>query len=86
MNFDTESRENVTLSFPLRSFTSTLPSLNPFSPTVTRSGQPMSNYITPEKLTPLQKSMLKDTFQTIERAQSFVDQRFRTAVWTQMGR
>ena len=51
-----------------------------------RSGQPMSNYITPEKLTPLQKSMLKDTFQTIERAQSFVDQRFRTAVWTQMGR
>ncbi len=51
-----------------------------------RSGQPMSNYITPEKLTPLQKSMLKDTFQTIERAQSFIDQRFRTAVWTQMGR
>jgi len=51
-----------------------------------RSGQPMSNYITPEKLTPLQKSMLKDTFQTIERAQSFIDQRFRTAVWAQMGR
>jgi len=51
-----------------------------------RTGLAMSNYITPEKLTPLQKSMLKDTFQTIERAQSFIDQRFRTAVWTQMGR
>jgi CBS domain-containing protein len=51
-----------------------------------RSGQPMSNYVAPEKLTPLQKSMLKDTFQTIARVQSFIDQRFRTAVWTQMGR
>jgi CBS domain-containing protein len=51
-----------------------------------RVGKPMSNYITPEKLTPLQKNMLKDTFQTIARVQSFIDQRFRTAVWTQMGR
>ena len=51
-----------------------------------RTGQARSNYVTPEKLTPLQKSMLKDTFQTIGRVQSFIDQRFRTAVWTQMGR
>jgi CBS domain-containing protein len=51
-----------------------------------RSGLPMSNYIAPEKLTPLQKSMLKDTFHTIEGAQSLIDQRFRTAVWAQIGR
>ena len=51
-----------------------------------RTGQPMSNHVTPDRLTPLQKNMLKDTFQTIGRVQSFIDQRFRTAVWTQMGR
>ena len=51
-----------------------------------RAGLPMSNHISPDKLTPLQKSMLKDTFQTISKAQSFIDQRFRTAVWAQMGR
>jgi CBS domain-containing protein len=51
-----------------------------------RTGQAMSNYVSPERLRPLQKSMLKDTFQTIGRVQSFIDQRFRTAVWAQMGR
>jgi len=51
-----------------------------------RNRQPMNNYVTPEKLTPLQKSMLKDTFQTIGRVQSFIDQRFRTALWAQLGR
>lgn len=51
-----------------------------------RTGKPMNNFVTPEKLTPLQKSMLKDTFQTVGRLQSLIDQRFRTAVWAQMGR
>lgn len=51
-----------------------------------RTGQAPSNYLKPEKLTHLQKTMLKETFQTIGRMQSFIDQRFRTAVWQQMGR
>ncbi|HVZ17093.1 MAG TPA: putative nucleotidyltransferase substrate binding domain-containing protein, partial [Terriglobales bacterium] len=51
-----------------------------------RTGQPLTNYIKPERLTHLQKTMLKETFQTIGRVQSFIDQRFRTAVWQQMGR
>ena len=51
-----------------------------------RTGQEPSNYLKPESLTHLQKSMLKETFQTIGRVQSFIDQRFRTAVWQQMGR
>ena len=51
-----------------------------------RTGQTPSNYVKPEKLTHLQKTMLKETFQTIGRMQSFIDQRFRTAVWQQMGR
>ena len=51
-----------------------------------RTGQELSNYIKPEKLTHLQRTMLKETFQTIQRVQSFIDQRFRTAVWQQMGR
>lgn len=51
-----------------------------------RTGQALSNYVAPEKLTPLQKSMLKDTFHTIRRVQAFIDQRFRTAVWMQIGR
>ena len=51
-----------------------------------RTGQSMSNHLSPEKLTPLQKGMLKDTFQTIAKVQSLIDQRFRTAVWAQLGR
>mgnify|MGYP005812955845 CR=1 FL=1 len=51
-----------------------------------RAGQQASNYVKPEKLTHLQKTMLKESFQTIGRVQSFIDQRFRTAVWQQMGR
>jgi CBS domain-containing protein len=51
-----------------------------------RSGQPLTNHVMPEKLTPLQKGMLKDTFQTNARVQSLIDQRFRTAMWAQLGR
>ncbi len=50
------------------------------------AGKEPSNYVSPAKLTPLQKSMLKETFQAIGRVQSLIDQRFRTAVWAQMGR
>lgn len=52
----------------------------------TRTGQAMSNYVSPDKLTPLQKSMLKDTFEIIRRVQVFIDHRFRTSVWAQIGR
>jgi CBS domain-containing protein len=50
------------------------------------SGQPLSNYIRPERLTHLQRSLLKEAFQAIGRVQSVIDERFRTAVWSQLGR
>jgi CBS domain-containing protein len=49
-----------------------------------RAGQPLSNYIRPERLTHLQRSLLKEAFQTIGRAQSLIDEQFRTAVWSQL--
>ena len=49
-----------------------------------RTGMPLSNYINPAKLTHLQKSMMKEAFHVIVQAQSAVDDRFRTAVWSQL--
>lgn len=45
-----------------------------------------SNHIKPDTLTPLQKSVLRETFHTIGRVQTFIDQRFASAVWQQMSR
>jgi len=50
-----------------------------------RAGQPLNNYVNPGNLTQLQRSLLKEAFRTIARAQSAISDRFRTAVWTQMG-
>jgi CBS domain-containing protein len=50
-----------------------------------RAGQPLSNYISPEKLTHLQRNSLKEAFHTITRVHSFIDEKFRTAVWSQLG-
>ena len=50
-----------------------------------RAGQPPSNYIRPAALTPLQRSLVKEAFQTIGRVQLVIDERFRTAVWAQLG-
>jgi CBS domain-containing protein len=50
-----------------------------------RAGQKVSNYLNPATLTHLQRSLLKESFQTIVRVQSFIDDRFRTAVWAQLG-
>jgi CBS domain-containing protein len=50
-----------------------------------RAGQPLSNYINPANLTHLQRSLLKEAFRTITRAQSAIADRFRTAVWAQLG-
>ena len=50
-----------------------------------RRGEPLSNYINPAKLTHLQRNSLKEAFQTIARAHSLIDERFRTAVWSQLG-
>lgn len=49
------------------------------------SGQPISNYISPANLSNLHKSLLKEAFQTIARAQSVIERRFKTAVWAQLG-
>src|SRR5215470_9855982 len=44
-----------------------------------RAGQTISNYLNPGMLTHLQRSLLKESFQTIVRMQSQIDDRFRTA-------
>jgi CBS domain-containing protein len=51
-----------------------------------REGKPLSNYISPRKLTNLQKGLLREAFQTVARMQSVIDDRFRTAVWSQLGK
>lgn len=50
------------------------------------AGQPISNYISPGSLSNLQKTLLKEAFQTIARAQSVIEARFKTAVWAQLAR
>jgi CBS domain-containing protein len=50
-----------------------------------RKGEPLNNYINPGKLTHLQRNSLKEAFHTIARAHSLIDERFRTAVWSQLG-
>jgi CBS domain-containing protein len=51
-----------------------------------REGKPLSNYLSPRKLTNLQKGLLREAFQTVARTQSLIDDRFRTAVWAQLGK
>ena len=51
-----------------------------------RSGQPPSNYVRPEHLNHLQRSLLKESFRTIARTQSAVIDRFESAVWPQLAR
>jgi len=50
-----------------------------------RAGQPLNNYISPGQLTHLQRNSLKEAFHTIARVHSAIDDRFRTAVWSQLG-
>jgi CBS domain-containing protein len=51
-----------------------------------REGRPLDNYVSPRKLTNLQKGLLREAFQTVARLQSAIDERFRTAVWAQLGK
>lgn len=48
------------------------------------AAQPISNYISPAALSNLQKGLLKEAFQTIVRAQSVIESRFKSAVWAQL--
>ena len=43
-----------------------------------REGKALSNYVAPETLTHLQRSLLKEAFRASARAQSLIDGRFRT--------
>ena len=52
----------------------------------TRSGEALNNYVKPESLTALQRSLLKETFQTIVRTQGVIEAKFRSPVWWQLGR
>jgi CBS domain-containing protein len=51
-----------------------------------REGKELSNHIAPESLTHLQRSLLKEAFRASARAQALVEERFRTAIWSQLGR
>ena len=51
-----------------------------------RDGKALSNYVDPDSLTHLQRSLLKEAFRTTTRAQALVEERFRTAIWSQLGR
>lgn len=51
-----------------------------------RDGRELSNFIAPDSLTHLQRSLLKEAFRTTARAQTLVEDRFRTAIWSQLGR
>jgi len=51
-----------------------------------RDGQELSNHITPDSLTHLQRSLLKEAFRAIARAQALIEEKFRTAIWSQLGR
>lgn len=51
-----------------------------------RENRPLSNYIAPDILTHLQRSLLKEAFRTSARAQSVIEDTFRTAIWPQLGR
>ena len=51
-----------------------------------RDGKPLSNYIAPDALTNLQRNLLKESFRTTARAQVLIEEKFRTAIWSQLGR
>ena len=51
-----------------------------------RDGKELSNYISPDSLTQLQRSLLKEAFRAAARAQALIEERFRTAIWSQLGR
>ena len=51
-----------------------------------REGQLLSNFVSPDALTHLQRSLLKETFRTIARAQALLEDTFRTAIWSTLGR
>jgi CBS domain-containing protein len=51
-----------------------------------REGKELSNYISPDSLTQLQRSLLKEAFRAAARAQALIEERFRTAIWFQLGR
>ncbi len=49
-----------------------------------RSGQKITNYVSPGVLSHLQRALLKESFQSIARAQAWAEARFKTAVWSQL--
>ena len=51
-----------------------------------REGKELSNYISPDSLTQLQRSLLKEAFRAAARVQALIEERFRTAIWSQLGR
>jgi CBS domain-containing protein len=51
-----------------------------------REGKGLSNYISPDSLTQLQRSLLKEAFRAAARAQALIEERFRTVIWSQLGR
>jgi CBS domain-containing protein len=48
------------------------------------AGEPISNYLNPATLSNLQRGLLKEALQTITRAQSLVESKFKTWVWAHL--
>ncbi len=51
-----------------------------------RAGAPVGNHVRPAALTHLQRNLLKEAFKTIAQVQHRIEERFRSALWTQLGR
>jgi CBS domain-containing protein len=49
-----------------------------------RAGRTIGNHLDPASLSHLQRTLLKEAFQTAARLQSVLESRFRSAVWTQL--
>ena len=49
-----------------------------------KNADPISNYINPAALSPLQKGLLKEAFEAIVRAQALIKSNFETWVWAQL--
>jgi CBS domain-containing protein len=49
-----------------------------------REGRPLSSYVSPDSLTHLQRTLLKEAFQTAAHGQAAMEEKFRSAIWMQL--
>jgi CBS domain-containing protein len=49
-----------------------------------REGRPFDSYVSPESFTHLQRTLLKEAFQTAARGQTAMEEKFHSAIWMQL--